>query len=106
MKKSNDKLQKIKLMNLDKTIKFIDLFCGVGGIRLGMEKQGFECVFSCDINPECQRTYFENFGEMPKGDIKLIDEKTIPKHDILCAGFPCQPYAEEIVIPKFELHPI
>ena len=47
---------------MNKNIRFTDLFCGVGGIRLGMEKQGFECVFSCDINPECQKTYFENFN--------------------------------------------
>lgn len=74
-------------------IKFIDLFCGVGGIRIGMETQNFQCVFSSDINSECQRTYKENFGEMPKGDIIKIDEKTIPNHDILCAGFPCQPFS-------------
>ncbi len=78
---------------MNKNIRFTDLFCGVGGIRLGMEKQGFECVFSCDINPECQKTYFENFNDMPKGDIHLIDETKIPKHDILCAGFPCQPFS-------------
>lgn len=78
---------------MDETIRFIDLFCGVGGIRLGMEQQGFKCVFSCDINPECQKTYFENFGETPHGDIQLIDETIIPKHDILCAGFPCQPFS-------------
>lgn len=74
-------------------ISFIDLFCGVGGIRLGMEKVGFNCVMSSDINVECQNTYFENFGEMPQGDIKEIDEKAIPNHDILCAGFPCQPFS-------------
>lgn len=75
------------------SVKFIDLFCGVGGIRLGMEEQGFECVMSSDINPECQRTYKENFGELPLGDITQIDEKTVPEHDILCAGFPCQPFS-------------
>ena len=75
------------------SVKFIDLFCGIGGIRLGMESQGFECVFSSDINAECQRTYNENFGEKPFGDITQIDEKSIPDHDILCAGFPCQPFS-------------
>ena len=74
-------------------VKFIDLFCGIGGIRLGMESQGFKCVMSSDINSECQRTYEENFGEMPLGDITQIDAKDIPAHDILCAGFPCQPFS-------------
>lgn len=79
-------------MNVER-IEFIDLFCGVGGIRLGMENAGLKCVFSCDINKDCQLTYFENFGELPSGDIKSIDEKSVPDHQILCAGFPCQPFS-------------
>ncbi|MCL2052547.1 MAG: DNA (cytosine-5-)-methyltransferase [Lachnospiraceae bacterium] len=74
-------------------IKFIDLFCGIGGIRLGMERAGFECVFSCDINSECRKTYLANFDEYPLGDIKDISEKIIPSYDVLCAGFPCQPFS-------------
>lgn len=72
---------------------FIDLFCGIGGIRIGMESQGFECVMSCDINVECQKTYKANFNEWPLGDITKISEKDVPDHDILCAGFPCQPFS-------------
>ena len=54
---------------MNEQVRFIDLFCGIGGIRIGMESQGFECVFSSDINVECQKTYEENFGEKPLGDI-------------------------------------
>lgn len=75
------------------SISFIDLFCGIGGIRLGMERAGFKCIMSSDINEECRRTYYENFGELPQGDVIEIDEKLIPNHDILCAGFPCQPFS-------------
>ncbi|MCL2629703.1 MAG: DNA cytosine methyltransferase [Alphaproteobacteria bacterium] len=72
---------------------FIDLFAGIGGIRLGMEAAGGHCVFSSDFNKHAQETYFNNFNEMPAGDITKIDEKSIPKFDVLCAGFPCQPFS-------------
>ena len=74
-------------------MRFVDLFCGIGGIRLGMEQVGFECVFSCDNNIECQRTYSANFGEIPRGDIKVIVANELPRYDVLCAGFPCQPFS-------------
>ena len=75
------------------SFRFIDLFCGIGGIRLGMERAGFECVFSSDINDECKKTYNANFNEFPHCDIVHIHEDEIPKFDILCAGFPCQPFS-------------
>lgn len=74
-------------------LKFIDLFCGLGGFRIAFEKLGCQCVFSSDIDKYVRETYFKNFGEYPAGDITKIDEKDIPDHDILCAGFPCQPFS-------------
>lgn len=77
--------------------KFIDLFAGIGGFRIALEEQGFKCVFSSEWDKHSQKTYFENFKEMPYGDItKLKDEdieKIIPVHDILCGGFPCQAFS-------------
>jgi len=72
---------------------FIDLFCGIGGFRIAAENSGWQCVFSCDIDKEVQRTYETNFGEKPHGDITKINEDSIPNHDVLFAGFPCQPFS-------------
>ena len=74
---------------------FIDLFAGMGGFRLAMQAQGGKCVFSSEWNAYSQKTYFANFGDMPFGDItKEITKSYIPEHfDILCAGFPCQPFS-------------
>ncbi|QHI36342.1 Modification methylase HhaI [Kordia antarctica] len=80
-------------------LKFIDLFCGIGGFRVAFEKAckendvKSECVFSSDIDKYAQDSYEANFGERPSGDITKIDEKSIPNHDILFAGFPCQPFS-------------
>lgn len=73
--------------------KFIDLFAGIGGIRLAYQKVGGKCVFSSEYNKFAKVTYEANFGEVPFGDITKIDEKFIPDHDILLAGFPCQPFS-------------
>lgn len=74
---------------------FIDLFAGIGGFRIAMQKQGGKCVFSSEWNVHAQKTYFANFGEMPFGDItKEATKSFIPEHfDVLCAGFPCQPFS-------------
>lgn len=72
---------------------FIDLFAGIGGIRLGMESVGGRCVFSSEWDKFAQNTYSANFKETPFGDITKIDEKEIPPFDVLCAGFPCQPFS-------------
>lgn len=75
------------------TFTFIDLFAGIGGMRIAFERSGGRCVYSNEWNKYCQQTYFANFGEMPEGDITKVDAATIPDHDILVAGFPCQPFS-------------
>ena len=72
---------------------FIDLFAGLGGFRLALESLGAECVYSNEWDEPAQRVYEKNFGDIPEGDITQVDEKTIPDHDILCAGFPCQAFS-------------
>jgi DNA (cytosine-5)-methyltransferase 1 len=75
-------------------LTFIDLFAGLGGFHVGLARHGFKCVFASEINLELQDLYEKNLGIRPVGDIRGISNKEIPKHDILCAGFPCQPYSK------------
>jgi len=77
----------------DSAFTFIDLFAGIGGMRIAYESQGGDCVYSNEWNKYCQQTYFANFGEQPDGDITKVDARIIPDHDILVAGFPCQPFS-------------
>lgn len=73
--------------------RFVDLFAGIGGFHVGMAENGGECVFACEIDNDLRNIYQKNFGLLPAGDIKKVDEKSVPFHDILCAGFPCQPFS-------------
>lgn len=72
---------------------FIDLFAGIGGFRIPMQELKGKCVFTSEFNSYAQKTYELNFGEVPSGDITKLDLNTIPKHDILTGGFPCQPFS-------------
>lgn len=77
----------------DDRFRFIDLFAGIGGMRIAYERAGGKCVYSSEWNKYSQQTYFANFGEQPEGDITLVKAEDIPDHDILVAGFPCQPFS-------------
>lgn len=72
---------------------FIDLFAGIGGMRIAFQNLGGKCVFSSEIDEQAQKTYAINFGDIPEGDITQINEKEIPDHDILVGGFPCQAFS-------------
>lgn len=76
-----------------KKAKFIDLFAGIGGFRYALEFHGLKCVYTSEWDKYAQMTYEANFGETPDGDITKVDEKTIPQHNIICAGFPCQAFS-------------
>lgn len=80
-------------MNNSIPITFIDLFAGIGGIRLAFENIGAKCVYSSEWDEMAQKTYEANFNEKPEGDITKIDASSIPDHDILTGGFPCQPFS-------------
>lgn len=83
---------------------FIDLFAGIGGMRLAFESAGGKCVFSSEWNKYAAQTYEANFGEVPQGDITRVDVSDIPDHDILAAGFPCQPFSIAGVSKKASLN--
>jgi DNA (cytosine-5-)-methyltransferase len=85
--------QKPILNQENASFTFIDLFAGIGGMRLAFESAGGRCVYSNEWNKYSQQTYFANFGEQPEGDITKVDENGIPDHDVLVAGFPCQPFS-------------
>lgn len=74
-------------------LPFIDLFAGIGGMRIAFSRQGGICVFSSEWDKYAQKTYFDNFHVLPQGDITQIDAAKVPDHDILVAGFPCQPFS-------------
>lgn len=84
--------------------KFIDLFAGIGGMRLAFEAAGGQCVFSSEWDLSAQKTYVANFKDLPEGDITKIAEKSIPQHDVLVAGFPCQPFSIAGVSKKNSLN--
>lgn len=74
-------------------MKYIDLFCGIGSFHQSFKSLGWECVMASDIEPHARNTYKRNHGLEPLGDVTLIDPKDVPAHDIVCAGFPCQPFS-------------
>lgn len=90
----NDVFGALKLKpDFDGKFRFIDLFAGIGGVRLGFQQNGGVCVFSSEFDKHAQETYKNNHGEVPFGDITKIPVNEIPDHDILLAGFPCQPFS-------------
>lgn len=74
-------------------LTFIDLFAGIGGIRIPFDELGYRCLFSSERDPAAQRTYAHNFGSTPRGDITAIPAQDIPPHNLLLAGFPCQAFS-------------
>ena len=74
--------------------RFIDLFAGLGGFHQALSALGHKCVFACEIDEDLRGLYKKNFGLRPHGDIRLLDIASVPRHDILCAGFPCQPFSK------------
>lgn len=77
-----------------KKFKFIDLFCGIGGFHQAMVSLGGECVFACDIDADCRKTYEANYGIKPDIDVTKIDPAKLPSFDVLCGGFPCQAFSK------------
>ncbi len=75
------------------TVRFVDIFCGMGGFRLAAERAGGKCVFSCDKDTDAKETYEANWEPVDEGDIHNVDESTIPDHELLTAGWPCPSFS-------------
>jgi DNA (cytosine-5)-methyltransferase 1 len=80
--------------NVKERLRFIDLFAGLGGFHQALKALGHECIFACEVNDDLAALYEKNFGLRPHGDIRTLDIPSVPEHDILCAGFPCQPFSK------------
>lgn len=89
----NSHSQLLKTTPVESRFTFIDLFSGIGGMRLGLESAGGQCLFSCEWDKYAQKTYSAWFGETPHGDVRKLIPGRIPNHDVLAAGFPCQPFS-------------
>ena len=76
------------------SLRFVDLFAGLGGFHLALRDLGHQCVFACEIDDPLATLYYRNFGLRPHGDIRSLNIRSIPAHDVLCAGFPCQPFSK------------
>jgi DNA (cytosine-5)-methyltransferase 1 len=88
VKKSDD------IQKTDNIMKFIDLCSGIGGFHQALRRMGMECILASDIDKDCREVYEQNYNITPEGDLKGIDIETIPSFDVLCAGFPCQPFSK------------
>lgn len=78
---------------MDTSVRFIDMFAGLGGFHIALRRLGHTCVFATEIDPTLAELYEQNFGIKPAGDLRTC-YKVVPPHDILCAGFPCQPFSK------------
>ena len=76
------------------SLRFVDLFAGLGGFHLALDQLGHRCVFASELNTGLQAIYTKNFGLTPSGDLRKVSVESIPDHEILCAGFPCQPFSK------------
>jgi len=94
-------INKKKLCEI-KNIKYIDLFCGIGGFHQALNRLNSECVFACDIDKNCRKNYEKNYKMKPYDDITKINVDDIPEYDILCAGFPCQTFSNAGKKKSFE----
>lgn len=86
-------MENTKLERKIKNKRFVDLFAGLGGFHVGLSRLGHKCVMASELDVDLRELYQKNFDLLPEGDIRLIDEKKVPNHDVLCAGFPCQPFS-------------